>query len=87
MHWINFQFYPPKQLFKERQRSSVLSVNSLLTMKKHPITVLFALLAITFLVGEVEGLTSSLPPAGRKLKVSFSFPFFLDRFILIFKVR
>ena len=86
MHWINFQFYPPKQLFKERQRSSVLSVNSLLTMKKHLITVLFALLAITFLVGEVEGLTSSLPRRG-KLKVSFSFPFFLDRFILIFKVR
>lgn len=84
MHWINFQFYPPKQFFKERQRSSVLVFSSLLTMKKHLIVVLFALLGITFLVGEVEGLVSSLP--GRKLKVSSSFPFFLDRFILIFKV-
>ncbi|KAM7428830.1 hypothetical protein ABFA07_020253 [Porites harrisoni] len=37
-------------------------------MKKHLITVLFALLAITFLVGEVEGLTSQLPPRG-KLKL------------------
>lgn len=85
MHWINFQFYPPKQFIKERQRSSVLLLNSLLTMKKHLIIVLFALLGITFLVGEVEGLVSTLP--GGKLKVSSSFPFFLDRFILIFKVR
>lgn len=85
MHWINFQFYPPKQFFKERQRSSVLSVNSLLTMKKHLIIVFFALLEIMFLVGDVEGVVSQLP--GRKLKVSSSFPFFLDRFILIFKVR
>lgn len=51
-------------------------------MKKHLITVFFALLAITFLVGEVEGVTSQLP--GRKLKVSFCFPFFLDRFFFNF---
>ena len=84
MHWINFQFHPPIPFLKERQRSSVLLFNSLVTMKKHLNIVLFVLLGIMFMVGEVEGLVSTLP--GRKLKVSSSFPFFLDWFILICKV-
>lgn len=75
MHWIKFQFHPPKRFLKERQRSSVLLFNSLLTMKTHLNIVLFALLEIMFMVGEVEGIVSTLP--GRKLKVSSSFPFFL----------